>query len=244
MLEANPSTSPLLAALISGVLSGVIVALLNYWLTRKKLQAETKFIEVQAEKIRRELNLTVDGISAAVTYAASSERVIYDSTGRELGFDFKGFKAQLWERIDGVDRPVSDYGLGQLSFDNGILNVQRSNMEGRYEIWLQSYIRDGQVLPAISPNDLISEQRRIRISFEAKVIGGSHTLRVLLKNEKANKWLGEESRIISANSWTSVKIYFQIPPTEECRLRIDDLDVSSAPSSLQIRNFIVAERAS
>ena len=170
--------------------------------------------------------------------------MIYDSTGRDIGFDFHGSKAQLWEHIDGADRPISDYGLGHLSFDNGVLNIQRSNTEGRYEIWLQSYVFDNQTLPSISRNDLISGQRGIRISFEAKAVGASHTLRVLLKNEKANRWLANDSRTISSNSWAPVKMYFQIPPNEECRLRIDDLDVSSAPSSVQIRNFVLAERTS
>ena len=138
MPQANTFT--LLSALISGVVSGVLVALLNYWLTRKKTLAEIKFIEMQAEKIQRELSLSVDNISAAVAYksAGSTERIIYDSIGRDIGFDFKGSKAQLWQRIDGVDRAISDYGLGKLSPENGVLNIQRSNTEGRYEIWLHT----------------------------------------------------------------------------------------------------------
>jgi hypothetical protein len=243
MPQANTFT--LLSALISGVVSGVLVALLNYWLTRKKTLAEIKFIEMQAEKIQRELSLSVDNISAAVAYksAGSTERIIYDSIGRDIGFDFKGSKAQLWQRIDGVDRAISDYGLGKLSPENGVLNIQRSNTEGRYEIWLQSYFFDSKELPSIPRNDLISGQRGIRINFEAKAIGASHTLRVVLKNEKENRWLADDSRIISGNSWAPIRIYFQIPP-EECRLRIDDLDVTDAPSSVQIRNFVVAERKS
>jgi LytS/YehU family sensor histidine kinase len=76
MPQANTFT--LLSALISGVVSGVLVALLNYWLTRKKTLAEIKFIEMQAEKIQRELSLSVDNISAAVAYksAGSTERII------------------------------------------------------------------------------------------------------------------------------------------------------------------------
>jgi hypothetical protein len=69
-------------------------------------------------------------------------------------------------------------------------------------------------------------------------------LRVVLKNEELNKWLDNKSWTISSNSWTPIKIYFQIPPADQCRLRIDDLDVTHAPSSVQIRNVVLAERLS
>ena len=244
MPQANIYT--LLGALISGVLSGVIVAVLSYLLTRRKTLAEIKFIEAQYEKIKRELNQSVDNISSAVTYkiAGSAERIIYDSTGRDVGYDFQGSEAQIWERIDGVDRPVSGFGRGQLSLEKGVLNIQRSNTEGRFEVWLQAYFFDGHQLQSIPGNDLISGLRGIRIGFEAKAVGASHTLRVLLKNEKSNRWLDDESRTISSNSWTPIAIYFQIPPADQCRLRIDDLDVTDTPSSVQIRNLVLAERLS
>jgi hypothetical protein len=236
----------LLSALIAGVLSGVVVAVLTYLLTRRKTLAEIKFLEAQHEKIRRELSLNVDSISAAVTYkiAGSAERIIYDSTGRDVGFDFQGSEAQIWERIDGVDRAISGFGRGHLSLENGVLNIQRSNTEGRFEVWLQAYFFDGHQSQLMPGNDLISGQRGIRISFEAKALGASHTLRVVLKNEKSNNWLGNENRTITSNFWTPVKIYFQVPPADQCRLRIDDLDVTHAPSSVQIRNLVLAERLS
>lgn len=134
-MPTSQATLPLLiSALISGVLSGVIVALLNYWLTRRKLTAEISFIEVQTEKIRREL-------SDAVDYnVGSAEQIIYDSSKRgDIGFDFQGSKAKIWKRIDGVDKAISGDRLGQLTFENGVLNITRSNTEGRYEVWLRSY---------------------------------------------------------------------------------------------------------
>ena len=234
MPQANIYT--VLAALVSGVVGGIAVALLTYWLTRRKTLAEIKFIEAQAEKIQRELNVVNFKI------AGSTERVIYDSSGRDVGFDFQGSQAQIWQRIDGVDKAISGHGLGRLALDNGVLSIERSNTEGRFEVWLKTYFFDGQAAPSITRSDLISGERAIRISFEAKAVGASHTLRVLLKNEKTDKWLAEESHIISTNAWTPIKIYFQISPAEECRLRIDDLDVTSTPSSVQIRSFAVVER--
>jgi hypothetical protein len=241
MSQANAFT--LLAAFVAAA-GAIMVAVLTYWLTRKKMVSEIKFIMaqqkltgVQTEKLQRELSV--------VTYklAASSERTIYDSTGvNDLGFDFKGREAQIWERgPDGIDRAVSNYGLGVLKSEKGVLDIVRTNTDGRFEIWLRSYGSDGA---SIIPSRLISGQRRIRVSFEAKAIGASHKLRIVWKErEGAGPWLDHDSTTISpSNTWTPIKSYFLLPPDKECRMRIDDLEISNAPSSVQIRNVIVAER--
>ena len=239
----DPAMMGLINTLVSGVLAGIVVAFLNYWLARNKTQAEIEKFQAETAKIRQEL--TVENISGAVSYKLrnSAERVIYDSNGRDLGFDFQGANAQHWKTIDGKDQPVSPFGKGVLTFEtSGMLNIQRSNTEGRYEIWLKRYFSDGQEMSSIRRDDVIAGQRSLRIDFEAKAAGAEHTLRVVLKNE--TKWIAEEQRTITSNSWTLIKIYFQISPTEECRLRIDDMDVSNAPSSVQIRNFSIVEKAS
>jgi hypothetical protein len=181
---------------------------------------------------------------SATDSLSTLERVIYNSSGRDLGFDFRGSAAQLWQKIDGKDQPISDYGKGVLAFENGgLLNIQRSTVDGRYEVWLQTYVFDGKETATIPRDDLMPGLRRLRISCEAKAAGAEHTLRFILKNEKTNKWVANDERTITSNAWTPIKIYFQIPPTEECRLRIDDLNITHAPSSVQIRNFLLAERA-
>jgi hypothetical protein len=238
----DPATLSLINALGSGVVGGVVVAFLTYWLTRKKTWAEIEKFQAETAKIRQDL--TVENISGAVSYKLrnSAERVIYDSDGRDIGFDFQGSNAQHWKTIDGKDQPVSPFSKGALTFETGgILSIQRSNTEGRYEVWLKRYFLDGRDMPSITRDDVIAGQRNLRIDFEAKAAGAEHTLRIVLKN--AIKWVAEEQRTITSNSWTPIKIYFQISPTEECKLRIDDMDVSNAPSSIQIRNFSIVEKA-
>jgi len=235
----------LINALISGVLGGVVVAFLNYWLTRKKTWAEIEKFKAETEKIRRELSQTVDNISDAVSYKLSNlaERSIYDSKGRDVGFDFQGGDAQHYAVVDGKDQPVSSFSKGTLTFEpGGVLNIQRLNTEGRYEVWLNRYFFKGTEVISIPRDDLMAGQRSLRVDFEAKAAGAEHTLRVLLKNK--TNWIAHEQRRVTENSWTPIKIYFQISPAEECRLRIDDMDVSKAPSSVQIRNFSIVEKSS
>jgi hypothetical protein len=238
--------------LLPGLISGVVVAVVGYFLTRGKTKAETKKLEVESEKIRlesekirKELSSNVESIaSASYQLAASSERIIYDSKGRDVGFDFKGIEGYVWKNIDGKDVRVTPQGKGTLSFESGILNLKRTNVDGRYEIWLHTYIFNSSERDDIPQDELIGVQRRIRLSCEVKVIGGGHTLKFVFKGKETGKWLAQGERRITEEKWVSLTMYFLVSPKEECRLRIDDFEVSLVPSSLQIRNLVLAEKVS
>lgn len=248
-MNANESAS-IINLLLSGLVSGVVVAIVTYLLTRGKTKAETQKLlfeaeklRLEAEKIRKELSTNVESIaSSSYQLSTTSERVIYDSKGRDIGYDFKGVEGYIYKNVDGKDVPVTPKGLGTLSFDNGILNLKRKNTEGRYEMWLQTYsYGEEQVIPQ---DDLIGGQRRLRINCEAKVVGGEHTLKFVFKGKDSGKWLAQKETRISEEKWTSLTMYFLVAPNEDCRLRIDDQEVSQAPSSIQIRNFILTEKVS
>jgi hypothetical protein len=238
-------TSSIVTTLLSGLLSGIVVAVLTYLFSRRKTNAEIRKLEAETEKIRVEISKSVDNISATVNYKLSnkSEQTIYQSSTRQIGYDFRGHEDFVWKSIDGKDVAIGQKARGNLEFEEGgVLNIRRTNTEGRFQIWLQRYIYDGVEKTSIPRDDLISGLRSLRVSCEVKVVGGEHTLRFLLKNEKDNKWLGQEERRITSDTWTKLNMYFQIPPSEECRLRIDDEQVSHAPSSVQITSIVLAEK--
>jgi hypothetical protein len=232
------------ASLLSGLLVGVVGAVLNHLFTRKKMLVETKLSELNIEKLTREL---FGNLTAAVSHelVAATERLIYSSAGHDIGHDFQGRRAQIWAVVDGKNQAVSPFGEGVLTVEGGeILNIQRSNTDGRFEVLLQHYMFDGQELASIPRNDLLLGKRSLRLSCEAKVAGAEHKLRFVFKNEKTDQWVAHTERPITANIWTPVNVYFQISPTEECIFRIDDLEVTRAPSSIQIRNIVLAEKVS
>jgi len=242
-----PSATDLSSTLLAGVVSGVVVAVLNFVLTRRKTRAEIAKLELDAEKLRRELSQSIDAIPGAVTHALASaaERIIYATAGGAVGHDFTGQEAKLWQKVDGKDQPISDLGRGSLSFtDDGSLNISRSNTDGRYEVWLTRYTVDGKEHARIPRDDHIEGVRSLRLSGEAKAVGGEHTLRFVFKNESANTWADKREHRVTTNAWTPFSLHFRVSPSEECRLRIDDLDISKAPSSLQLRNIVLAEKTS
>jgi hypothetical protein len=246
---SNNSLINILLALIPGLLGGTVVAILNYYFSRNKTAAEIEKLKAETEKIRLDISRSVDSISAAVDYklADIKERVIYDSrdTNRDIGFEFRHFGDYNWVMSNDKAERISGKGEGALDFTGeGILDLKRTNTEGRYEIWLQHYLFDGVVMKHIPKSNTISGQRILRVSCEVRVIDGEHTLRFMLKDENSFGWLAHEVRRVTSTMWIPFKVYLQVSPTEECQLRIDDENVSHAPSNIQIRNLVVAEKVS
>src|SRR5262249_22082376 len=163
---------------------------------------------------------------------------VYSTVGaaaEAIGHDFTGARAQLWQKINGVDQAVSGFGEGVLEFDDGGFSIARSNTDGRYEVWLRQYAIDGKVSNRIPSDARIEGVRSVRLSGEAKALGGEHTLRVVFKNDASGSWVAKEELIrVATNAWTPFYFVVRISPAEECRMRIDDLDVT-APSRVQVR---------
>jgi hypothetical protein len=238
------SAPNILAALLPAIFGGVLVALVNYIFTRGKTKAEIRNLEAQTEEIRIRMN-NVANISATLGYksAETAERIIYSSENRDIGFDFSpGRGEHIWKNVGGKDTPIGDKGRGSLSFEaGGILHFQKENTEGRIESWLQRYSYNDVYSKSI-PKDPTVTQRIIHLSCEAKVIGGEHTLKFLFKNEKTNKGIASADKRVTEESWTKLDMYLSVSPIEECRLRIDDLEVFKVPSSVQLRNLVLVEK--
>ena len=230
--------------LLSGVVSGLLVAFLNYWVTRRKTRAETDKLELEVQKLRRELSQDLQGIAAGITYELNraKERILYQMAGRNPGYDFRAAEGCIWKQVDGKDVAVSGKASGVLTFESGILNIQRSNKEGQYEVWLEKYIYNGHEKSVIPKNDLLEGKIGVRLTCEVKVMGGEHTLRFVLKGKQSRKWLASKERRVTEDRWTAAEEYMLFSPTEDCHFRLDDVSVSAVPSSIQIRNLVLTEK--
>lgn len=238
----NSDFITVISSLVSGVLGGVVVALVNHFLTRRKTEAEIKKLEAEAEKIKAETN----NLSATVQYQLSStkERVIYDSVQFGEPYDFKGVESQMWNLEE--NRHMGETGLGELNIETGkdgiVLNVERKNTGGRYEIWLYKYRYDNQEKEYIPSNHLISGTRKIHVSCQVKAVNGEHTIIFILRDKETRHWLASNKITTKGNEWTTIDRYFQIPPTADVHFRIDLQEPSTVPSSVQIRKLIIAEK--
>jgi hypothetical protein len=232
---------------ISGLTSGLLVAIFNFILSKrkvnaeiKKMEAETLKIQLEASKINKELLSNIEGFaSATYNLPKASEWIIYDSAkSKAIGYDFKGKEGKLYNQHN---KAISDFGTGTLDIENDVLILRRTNTIGRFELWLQTYIWKNQQTQFLPKNELLEGKKRIRVSFEIMTNGVEHTLRFVFKSIESENWMGHTERKFKENIWVPVNLYFLISPKENCQLRIDDMDINSAPSSIRIRNFILAE---
>jgi hypothetical protein len=167
---------------------------------------------------------------------ADTEEILFDSGQGLYASDFRAFPGELWR--NGVH--ASTKGEGTLRVEDGVLNLQRSNTDERFELWLQRYSYKGNEYNKIPKDELISGNREIRVSCEAKA-SCNHTLRFTLRDFVAGPVL-ERVVQITSNNWKPIDMTFEIPPHEDIQLWIFDQGVAKAPSSIQVRNLVVAQK--
>jgi hypothetical protein len=232
------------AAIVTGLVSVVGNGMLNYFVNRKKTEADIQKVQAEAQKMRAETDkilAEIRSVSADVRYtlAAPTEDVLFDGTSRIDGFDVKGAEGNFWKGTEAI----SAKGRGELTFENdAVLNVRRDNIEGRFELFFQRYMYKGEEHSMIPKDYTTSGKRKLRVSCEAKVVGGEHTLRFLVRDPSSARRLAEDRICVKSNDWTKFQVYLATDPSADAQLRVDDEDVSRAPSSVQIRNVVLAQR--
>ena len=85
---------------------------------------------------------------------------------------------------------------------------------------------------------------KIMVRYLAKAIGGRHQIRTVLKSTQDGRWLANKGDYIeSRDQWEEIECFFLVDPSVDFLIRFDDRDVSVAPSSIQIRDIVVTEKA-
>ena len=172
----------------------------------------------------------------------SSETVVYSSEKtRLLGHDFTGKGSQLW---NGKEH-VGGHARGELNFvgeKKKIVNLLRTNNDGKYQLGLRRYDYRGQSSDVLPGNFAISGKRRLRVSGEAKVVGGPHRLVLRWNPPEDGYRLAEKEILVVGDSWAPFDEYFKVDPARDCYLRIDDhYQTGPTPSALQLRRIVVTE---
>jgi hypothetical protein len=159
------------AALISSIIGGLLVAIVNQLLTKRrtdaeidKFKAEADKFRAEAEKIRSEIGDLKTTVGEANYYAnpVPSERIIYDGTKGITGYD-----------IDTI--------TGTLEIKDGSISYQ-SEYVGEFR--LSKYMYGDSEKSFLPKNELITV-RRLRISYEAKVTRGKYGIFVIIRSAQS-----------------------------------------------------------
>ena len=217
----------IITSLISSIIGGFLVALVNILFTRKKTEAETEKlraeadkIKAEAEKVRAEIGKLSTAVEEANYYSSptADERILYDGTHGIEGYDITG--------------------LESYAFRDRVLIIQKPDQG----FALRKYIYDGKEWAYIPKNELIAGERKLRVSCEAKVIKGSLRLVFIIESQAEARFIEDKSITIDQTDWTKVDLFFRVPPHIDCLLRIyvkSDIDTGS----FQLRNLTIAERS-
>lgn len=225
----------IIVALISSIVGGILVALTNYFLFHKKLDAKLESLIVENNKgknvISRIINQmyyksVTDNQSCNDSSTDTLQKFLYDGTLGIKGFDFK-----------------KEY--GNCVFKDGEIWVEgKKDEEGVYEgaaLELRNYIYEGKERDYIPRNELMTGSRKFYISFETKIIGIINAVKIGidLRSIEGHR-LDFSSNIIENTEWTKTEWFFKSSKADDCRFTLI-IRNSKSPFIIQIRNFIVKE---
>ena len=187
-----------------------------------------------ARNVRASVATSLDEFRRALN-AYSSRGTIIDTERDFQPHHFVGSASyEVWDK----DKPLDTRGEGTLDVlaANKAIRINRTNYEGRYEVAYLPYDKE----------DWISFRkigdRRFHVKFKARAEGGKHKIRIVLKNVKANKWLGSQTNIVEEGKEQEFEFYLTgVPASANVLVRLDDLGIERVPSSVTISSFWLRE---
>jgi len=236
-------TTPLIGPIITSILASITtfgVAVYVYRRNKPKLDLEVEKLTEEIKKLKQHSETNTSDILNIKDELGISpnENIIYQSDSEGIGHDFKGYGDKIYIN----DKPTGEKADGELNFLEGcVLDIDRRNTAGKYAIYLKRYNFGSNSRDYIE-KDLVSDNpRKFRVICHARVFNGKHVLRVVLFGKETWKFLDEKSHHLDNPHWKKLISHLTLPPGIDAEIRIDDIDVSFAPSPLQIKDIIVTQ---
>lgn len=170
----------------------------------------------------------------AAFHKGQKDRVVCDTGSNSSEHDFVGRNSHVYKGRE----IASELSKGELHvLADGAFHLERGNLEGRYEIELRP---SGPKKPSLS-KAIDMPERVLRVSCEAKVEGGEHSVRFVWKDIENDKWVADKSVTVKNADWTKFEFQARIPAFLDLLFRIDDLTPSKAPSHLYLRKLKIVD---
>ena len=232
----------IIISLVSGLAAGTFIAIADRVLgDRNSIKSQIVSLRMQAERSRaetsrlgnreqefkRRFELMESSLAETKYYLVQTidENIIYDGTEGIEGFD-----------VVAVGRKNNCH-----FFNNKVLIIDRMGKKGVCQLQLRKYTVDGKEFDYFAGAPQARGKRRLRVSFEARVLDGEHAISMAFTSFEDNHLLGKRDLVIDSTTWEDQDLYFEISARQDSLLQIVDLFQSRA-GDLQIRNLVVAEQ--
>jgi hypothetical protein len=177
------------------------------------------------------------------TKPITGAQVVFDGRGAIDGFAIKGQPGYLWTGTWPNSTRAGKIGEGELAIElGGVLNIKRSNTDGRFELVVKQYSYGGQQHSVLPKDEVIAGKRKLQVACLAKVVGGEHTLRFVV-NATDGEQLAHQTHRVIGNEWKPINVYLEAPATKDAEVRIYDEQITG-PSSVQIKDLVITQRES
>jgi hypothetical protein len=171
--------------------------------------------------------------------ASSNNIIVLVDLANSSEFNIETEQAKVW--ID--NKEVGEQSVGKLDIKDGVLNLKRTNKDGRFIIRILEYNNNNITGKFIKSNINLEGDRRILVSFKAKIIGGSHSIRVVCTKKDSHLWVHKANFkfVIESKEYQDFNQILKVPANEDFNIRMEDIEVENPQSSIQIRDFMVKE---
>jgi hypothetical protein len=151
---------------------------------------------------------------------AASTETVFDGRGQ---FDLGAWTVDRWEGADGDAVPSAD-----------VLGIERTNTSGRFVLDLN----------AVVARPRGGERVTLEVAGQARVQGGDHTFVLVFKevDSPVGDHVWDARRRVSHGGWQAIDDEQEVVLHRDCRVRIEDRSVSSAPSRLELRELVITVR--
>jgi len=140
------------------------------------------------------------------------------------------------------NRETGETGRGDLTVNDGLLTISRSNKDGRLLMKIINYHIGGKELPCVPKTSDSPVLRRLNVRFEAKVTNGAQTLFIICKYTDKDQWIHNAflKMIISDPDWEKYDRIIRLPANLDFVIDLVVRDVENDHSDLIIKDFTIA----
>lgn len=218
------SQTEAIIGLFASVIGGVVVAVVNYLLTRDKTNAEIDKIRLEISVLQRQSGKISDSEIEA-DYHGASEKIIYYGAKRMDPFDIRGDELTYTRdrEVVIIKKLPSAFYLDQYSWQNEKHNY----------------------LPAIATK---SGDRKLRVSYQARAQGGAGEISVSIESHLGNTASSSGNRldtrrekIEAADDFQKIQHFYRITPNYNCVVKFEFESLMRC-EGFQIKNLEVAEQ--
>jgi hypothetical protein len=232
----------LLVAIASTFTTDSIPTLLqNFWTYKFTLQIWELFILIFVVWIIWSFIIPTTKKTLKDTAVSDTRSFLLFDLNKSDAFSFQLGQAKNWKE----NKEVGETGLGKLKIENGLININRDNKDGRVILTILQYHNydDPKVISYIRGNVHLDSNRLIRVNFKAKVIGGYHDVRVYCRKYNDTQWVhrANDTHRINNTRWEEFTSNLIIPSHQDFTIHFEDFNIENAPSSIQIKELTVGE---